>query len=120
MEKLEVDSKSGSEEEFFDCLGKAYYFFLPYIYIYSIKIIFFFEFMTFIPINKNPRVFFSIFFADFFFSFEISEILTICLSLNFKEPKHFFKGLQISHRHCKTITQLDINEVDFSKRFNFF
>lgn len=24
MEKLEVDSKSGSEEEFFDCLGKKY------------------------------------------------------------------------------------------------
>lgn len=22
MEKLEVDSKSGSEEEFFDCIGK--------------------------------------------------------------------------------------------------
>lgn len=25
MEKLEVDSKSGSEEEFFDCLGKNGY-----------------------------------------------------------------------------------------------
>lgn len=25
MEKLEMDSKSGSEEEFFDCLGKSKY-----------------------------------------------------------------------------------------------
>lgn len=23
MEKLEVDSKSGSDEEFYDCIGKA-------------------------------------------------------------------------------------------------
>lgn len=50
MEKLEVDSKSGSDEEFYDCIGKTCDFSLQYLCFFS-KFSMFGDLIIFFVIN---------------------------------------------------------------------